>query len=100
MDGEERLKIDGLLRLLLRRKGVICAVAVTGTLGAFALISCMRPVFKAETLIEITADKMRTMNIETVAPSIVANEFSMRTEAEKLQSDALISQVVEDMQLV
>lgn len=99
MGSEQRLRIDEFLKCLWRRKGVITLATVGGTLCAFAVLVTMRPTYTAESLIEIRADKMRTTNIETVAPSIVANEFSLRTEAEKLQSSTLLSQMVEELQL-
>lgn len=90
----------GALRIVLRRKFMILAVVVLGTVVAAVLTLRVTPLYQATATIEVQREETRIIASGSVEPSTIADGEYMATQYALLKSRALAERVVETLGLV
>lgn len=87
------------LRTLLRRKFMIAAIVILGTLVAAVLTLRVVPLYRATATIEIQRQETRIMESGSVEPASIADNEFMATQYALLKSRVLAERVVEVLDL-
>ncbi len=98
---ESNLLLD-YLRILLRKRGVILALALAGALGGFLLNLGTLPVYRARTSLDIESLNSDFMGMHAVAAiggsTDASSEAYVQTQIKLLQSDTLLEDTVRSLE--
>ncbi|KJS42812.1 MAG: hypothetical protein VR70_03630 [Rhodospirillaceae bacterium BRH_c57] len=86
-------------RRLWRRKWLILAVALVGTVGTAFLLNRMTPQYQAHSLVMISGQNSNILNLEAVVAGLPNDVQTIETQTEVLRSRQLVEKVVLDLNL-
>lgn len=86
-------------RRLWRRKWLILAVAVAGTVGTAFILNQMTPQYRAQSLVMISGQNSNILNLEAVVAGLPNDVQTIETQTEVLRSRQLIEKVILDLNL-
>ncbi len=86
-------------RRLWRRKWLILAIAVIGTVGTAFLLNRMTPQYQAHSLVMISGQNSNILNLEAVVAGLPNDVQTIETQTEILRSRQLVEKVILDLNL-
>lgn len=86
-------------RRLWRRKWLILAIAVIGTVGTAFLLDRMTPQYQAHSLVMISGQNSNILNLEAVVAGLPNDVQTIETQSEILRSRQLVEKVILDLNL-
>ena len=86
-------------RRLWRRKWLILAFAVIGTLGTSYLLNQLTPQYRAHSLVMISGQNSNILNLEAVVAGLPNDVQTIETQTEILRSRQLVEKVILDLNL-
>lgn len=101
MDDEDEIDLMSILRTLWRGKWVIALCATIGlAIGWYEAFRVAVPQYSATAQMALQIRNEQVVNLQSVISGVSGDEYSMNTEMEIIRSRELISQLVDELDLV